>query len=145
MDYEPATSPPRPAALFRGSAREGAELRLVQMSRRTGTKHAVEGKAASPASGSDRKRSLPDAEADLLRAGKALHDDVAPLLAAAGLRLQLLRMDHPQTAERVTEVMVTLDDAMERIRTLSQELSPPPVYRVPEAAPRLRPRRGASS
>ena len=50
----------------------------------------------------------------LRRAGKALHDDVGPLLAAAGLRLQLLRMDHPQAAEQVNELLGTLDDAMER-------------------------------
>lgn len=60
------------------------------------------------------------------RAGKSLHDGVAPLLAGAGLKLQLLRMDHPETAEQVNDVLATLDDAMERVRRLSQELAPSP-------------------
>ena len=64
------------------------------------------------------------AQEKLRRAGKTLHDDVGPLLAAAGLRLQLVKMDHPQAAAQVDEVLATLDDAMERIRALSQELNP---------------------
>ena len=62
----------------------------------------------------------------LRQAGQTLHDDVAPLLAAAGLQLQLLRMDHPQTAAQVTEVLATLEDAMDRVRRLSQQLAPSP-------------------
>jgi signal transduction histidine kinase len=62
----------------------------------------------------------------LRQAGKTLHDDVAPLLAGAGLQLQILRMDHPQTAAQVTEVLVTLEDAMDRVRKLSQQLAPSP-------------------
>jgi signal transduction histidine kinase len=58
--------------------------------------------------------------------GAVLHDDVAPLLAAAGLQLQILRMDHPAAAAQVGEVLVTLEDAMDRIRELSQQLSPSP-------------------
>lgn len=57
-------------------------------------------------------------------AGKTLHDDIGPLLSAAGLRLELLRMDFPETTERVREVTQTLDDALDRIRALSQELRP---------------------
>ena len=60
------------------------------------------------------------------RAGKTLHDDVAPLLSGAGLQLQLLRMDHPETASQITETLATLEDAMDRIRKLSQELAPSP-------------------
>jgi signal transduction histidine kinase len=64
---------------------------------------------------------------DTLRdAGKILHDDVAPLLVGAGLQLQLLRMDHPETAAQVNEILSTLDDAMERVRQLSQQLAPSP-------------------
>ncbi len=63
------------------------------------------------------------------QAGRLLHDDVGPLLSAAGLRLQLLRMDFPDAAGRVEEVMEALDDAMERVRALSQTLNPSPVYR----------------
>jgi signal transduction histidine kinase len=58
--------------------------------------------------------------------GKSLHDDVAPLLAGAGLQLQILRMDHPETAPQITEILVTLEAAMDRIRALSQQLSPSP-------------------
>ncbi len=41
-----------------------------------------------------------NADALLRRAGQTLHDEVAPLLAAAGLQLQLLRMDHPARPRR---------------------------------------------
>ncbi len=62
----------------------------------------------------------------LRRAGKSLHDDVAPLLAGAGLQLQILRMDHPETAPQVAEILATLEGAMDRVRVLSQELAPSP-------------------
>jgi signal transduction histidine kinase len=60
------------------------------------------------------------------RAGHTLHNDVAPLITGAGLQLQLLRMDHPAAAAQVNEVLATLDDAMDRIRRLSQHLAPSP-------------------
>jgi signal transduction histidine kinase len=82
---------------------------------------------------------LEEAERGLLRAGKMLHDEVAPLLVAAGLRLQLLRMDHPQAADQVSYVLATIDHAMERVRTLSQQLNPSPVYAIPARGRRLRP------
>ena len=59
-------------------------------------------------------------------AGKTLHDDVAPLLAGAGLQLQLLRMDHPEAAAQITETLAVLEDAMDRVRKLSQQLAPSP-------------------
>ena len=62
----------------------------------------------------------------LKSAGKTLHDDVAPLLAGAGLQLQLLRMDHPDAAAQADLVLATLEDAMDRVRQLSQQLSPSP-------------------
>jgi signal transduction histidine kinase len=58
--------------------------------------------------------------------GQALHDEIGPLLSAAGLRLQLLRMDFPETAERVREITEVLDEAIDRVRALSQELKPSP-------------------
>lgn len=61
----------------------------------------------------------------IVRAGKALHDEIGPLLSAAGLQLQLIRMDFPETAEQVRVVTETLDRAIDRIRALSQELAPP--------------------
>ena len=62
----------------------------------------------------------------LNRAGQTLHDEVAPLLVGAGLQLQILRMDHPETAPQVGEILATLEDAMERVRKLSQQLAPSP-------------------
>jgi signal transduction histidine kinase len=62
----------------------------------------------------------------LHQAGQILHDDVAPLLAGAGLQLQILRMDHPEAAEQINETLATLEDAMDRVRKLSQQLAPSP-------------------
>jgi signal transduction histidine kinase len=62
----------------------------------------------------------------LRNAGRALHDQAGSLLSAAGLRLQLLRMDHPQTQEAVDQVLASLDEAMDQVRTLSQALNPSP-------------------
>jgi signal transduction histidine kinase len=62
----------------------------------------------------------------LREAGEMLHDDVAPLLAGAGLQLQLLRMDHPEAASQINETLATLEDAMDRVRKLSQQLAPSP-------------------
>jgi hypothetical protein len=63
------------------------------------------------------------------RAGRILHNDVGPLLSASGLHLQALKMDFPQTAPQVDAVLAILDDAMDRVRALSQELAPSPVRR----------------
>jgi signal transduction histidine kinase len=63
---------------------------------------------------------------ELRHVGATLHDDIAPLLAAAGLQLQLLRMDHPAASPQVNEVLTTLEDAMDRVRKLSQHLAPSP-------------------
>lgn len=58
----------------------------------------------------------------LEHAGKILHDDVGPLLSAAGLRLQILKMDFPGAADQVREVTEILDRAIDRVRAVSQEL-----------------------
>jgi signal transduction histidine kinase len=63
------------------------------------------------------------------RSGRVLHDDVGPLLSAAGLHLQMLRMDHPATGAAAQEVTALLDQAMDRIRAVSQALAPSPVLR----------------
>jgi signal transduction histidine kinase len=65
-------------------------------------------------------------DARIERAGKTLHDEIGPMLSAAGLRLQLLRMDFPETAERVREVTESLDQVIDRVRALSQDLKPSP-------------------
>ena len=48
------------------------------------------------------------------------------LLVAAGLQLQLLRLDHPAAAAQVNEVLAALEGAMDHVRELSQELAPSP-------------------
>ena len=62
----------------------------------------------------------------LRAAGRALHDEVGPLLSAAGIRLDLLRSDHPETAPSVELALSALEEGMERVRALSRELNPPP-------------------
>jgi signal transduction histidine kinase len=62
----------------------------------------------------------------LRAAGRALHDEVGPLLSAAGIRLDLLRSDHPETAAAVEPALNALEEGMERVRALSRELNPPP-------------------
>jgi signal transduction histidine kinase len=62
----------------------------------------------------------------LRAAGRALHDDVGPLLSAAGIRLALLRSDHPETASAVELALNALEECMGRVRALSRELNPPP-------------------
>jgi len=70
------------------------------------------------------------AQAELRRAGRVLHDDIGSLLAVAGVRLQLLRMDVPDLAERTQELGEVLDRAMEAVRALSRDLDPSPVRRL---------------
>lgn len=61
-------------------------------------------------------------------AGRALHDEVGPLLAAAGLHLQLLRGEIPGASagalKSIESIQETLDRAMEEVRRLSQSLLP---------------------
>src|SRR5579871_5695404 len=71
-----------------------------------------------------------EARAKLRYASRALHDDVGSLLAVAGLRLQLVRMDHPELAARVNEVSEALEGVMDRVRKLTRELDPSPVART---------------
>lgn len=61
----------------------------------------------------------------LTNAGRALHDDVGPLLAGAGLWLSTVADD-----PAVKEALAALDQAMERVRALSQDLNPSPVDRM---------------
>lgn len=71
-------------------------------------------------------RELFETRSKLRAAGRTLHDQVGPLLSAAGIRLDLLRADHPPAAATVKETMDAVGEAMERIRTLSRDLNPPP-------------------
>ncbi len=69
------------------------------------------------------------ARAGLVRAGRALHDHVGSSLSAAGVQLQLLRMDVPHAEARIDEVLRTLEEALNTVRDLSQDLCPSPAYR----------------
>jgi two-component system, NarL family, sensor kinase len=62
----------------------------------------------------------------LRAAGRELHDQVGPLLSAAGIRMELLRSDHPEAASALQPALLALEEAMERVRGLSRELNPPP-------------------
>jgi len=66
-----------------------------------------------------------EARAELANAGRALHDDIGPLLAGAGLWLST---DGESPA--VKEALGALDRAMESVRALSQRLNPSPVDRL---------------
>jgi len=67
---------------------------------------------------------------ELRRASSLLHDEVGALLAVAGLRLQLLSMDFPDSRARTAEVAEALDGVMELVRKLSRQLEPSPVRRT---------------
>jgi signal transduction histidine kinase len=69
------------------------------------------------------------ARSALVRAGRALHDHVGSSLSAAGVQLQLLRMDVPQAEARIDEALRTLEEALNQVRNLSRELCPSPAYR----------------
>ena len=69
------------------------------------------------------------ARATLVGAGRALHDHVGSSLSAAGVQLQLLRMDLPEATERIDETLRTLEETLNRVRDLSQALCPSAVYR----------------
>jgi hypothetical protein len=90
---------------------------------------------------SRRKGALPDGgdAAKLKRAGKLLHDEIAPLLSAAGLKLHLLTMDFPDATPMAAEATAILEEAMDRVRELSRELNPPPDYSKPSSVTRPSP------
>ena len=68
--------------------------------------------------------------AECRRVSRVLHDEVGPTLSALGFQLDALRYDMPQVAERTVELQLLIETAMERIRSLSQELSNSPVERA---------------
>ena len=66
-----------------------------------------------------------------LRSGsRQLHDHLGPLLSAAGIRLQLLRADVPRAGAELDEVTGILEQAIQRVRTVSQELYTSPADQV---------------
>jgi len=78
----------------------------------------------------DLARACVQAQKELRRAGRVLHDEIGSLLAVAGVRLQLLRMDVPDMADRTADLGDALERAMEAARTLSQDLDSSPVRRL---------------
>lgn len=69
------------------------------------------------------------ARTTLVRAGLALHDHVGSSLSAAGVQLQLLRMDVPAAGVRVDETLQILEETLNRVRDLSTALCPSPAHR----------------
>jgi signal transduction histidine kinase len=66
-----------------------------------------------------------------LRSGsRQLHDHAGPLLSAAGLRLQMLRTDVPDAQAGIDEVTQILEQAIQRIRSLSRELHRSPADQI---------------
>jgi signal transduction histidine kinase len=68
------------------------------------------------------------------RISRVLHDDVAQLLTAAGLQLDILRVDLeeavPGIASRTTAIQTALESVLQRVRELSYELSQDWVERI---------------
>ena len=57
----------------------------------------------------------PNVAAELVRAARVLHDDIGPLLAAAGLRLRPDCMDSPESEGEIREIQRILGLAMENV------------------------------
>ncbi len=64
--------------------------------------------------------------------GRQLHDGVSQVLSAAGLQLELLRMEAGDSplAARLQEVQHTLETAVSQVRSVSHELNPHTIDRV---------------
>ena len=97
------------------------------------------GKSKSIPDSEESFRALALAALDQQRSGlrklaQLLHDDVAQMLSAVGLQLDILRMDLEETvpgiANRTVEIQELLDRVVKRVRDLSYELSPGIVQRA---------------
>ncbi|MEO8028521.1 MAG: histidine kinase, partial [Bryobacteraceae bacterium] len=69
-------------------------------------------------------------QAERRRIARVLHDEVGPTLSAIGFQLDALRFDLPELAPRTGELQQSLEEAMGRVRALSQELGLSPVERA---------------
>lgn len=73
-------------------------------------------------------------EEQLTRVARLLHDDVNQILSAAGLHLDILRMEFqpqaPNIGEKTGEIQKLLGEAIERLRKISHEINPDIVGRV---------------
>jgi len=79
-------------------------------------------------------RTLASLEADRERLARLLHDRVAQGLSAAGLQLDLLRMDLTESVlpvpQRIGEIQSTLETIMELVRDVNRELNPSVAERI---------------
>lgn len=71
-----------------------------------------------------------EARARSIRAARALHDDIGPLLAGVGLQLSILRHDCSTSSVPVDSILTSLNEALEHVRILSQDLNPSPAVRL---------------
>jgi two-component system NarL family sensor kinase len=73
-------------------------------------------------------------EVQSARIARILHDDVNQVLSAAGLHLDLIRMEHgtqvPELTAKTAEIQNLLGQVMEQLRELSYEINPAVVERV---------------
>jgi len=73
-------------------------------------------------------------EIQLTEVARLLHDDVNQILSAAGLHLDILRMEFepqaPNIGEKTGEIQKLLGEAIERLRKLSHDINPDIVGRV---------------
>ncbi len=73
-------------------------------------------------------------EVQSARIARILHDDVNQVLSAAGLHLDLIRMEHgsqvPELTAKTAEVQNLLGQVIEQLRELSFEINPAVVERV---------------
>lgn len=73
-------------------------------------------------------RALESLETDRARLSELLHDHLGQELSAAGLQLDLLRMDLAQTGlpipQRIGEIQAMLEEMMDRVREVNREINP---------------------
>jgi signal transduction histidine kinase len=67
---------------------------------------------------------------ELRRTGMVLHDEIGSLLAVAGLRLQLAKMDHPDATPSLAEIAEALEGVVGHVRKLSRDVERSPVRRT---------------
>lgn len=60
------------------------------------------------------------------RLAKAIHDELGQALTAAGLELELLKLDHPEVSDAVSEAQRKLETAFDHARKLNDEVQPDP-------------------
>jgi signal transduction histidine kinase len=77
---------------------------------------------------------LDNQQSERTRLARMLHDEVAQVLSAAGLQLDILRMDFadrvPEIEHRTAEIQELLDRVVKAIRDLSCQLNPDIVQRA---------------